>query len=78
METIPWNTGNKIESHLGITRLNTRQTLIMLCSKDKRKHLKGRNHRAEDGRATLLALSFIPFKKQANVTHKATMGLQVN
>lgn len=33
-EAIPWNTGNKTVSHLGITRLNTMQTLTMLCLKD--------------------------------------------
>lgn len=38
METeSPWNTGNKIDSHLGRTkRLNTMQTLIMLCFRCQR------------------------------------------
>lgn len=52
-----WNTGNKIESHLGGTRLNTMQTLIMLCSKDKNAAFKRNELQRKGGRAVLLALS---------------------
>lgn len=68
METIPWDTGNKIESHLGITRLNTMQTLIMLCLKDNDSiwEVRVTEQKAQEQYCWHMPLSFFPYSSDLN------------
>lgn len=71
----PWNTGNKIESHLGITRLNTMQTLIMLCLKDKESIWEeGVTEQKPKSRAAGTSLSSVTLSERFHITPGRSSG----